>query len=232
LSTALDLIKGALRKINALANGETPPAAEAIDALSSLNRMLGSWNNSNLTVLGTKIEEFSLVANQNSYTIGDSGNFDTDVPLRVDSIYLKESDNLEYPVLIIDNQAWGRLINKDMTSPVPTHAYIDDNFPLRRIYFYPTPSEVKTVVLHNYRKLTVMSSLTTEFSLPDGYEEAIEYNLAIRLAPEYGKSISPEISTIANEALANIKRSKVKKAELGIDQALLGHGTYNILTGS
>lgn len=230
MSTALDNIKATLRLLGVLASGETPQSSEANDALSALNRMLSSWNNSRLTVFGVKIEEFTLVPNQSSYTIGDGGDFDTEVPLKIDSIFLKDGET-EYPLELIDNKKWGSLQSKTTTSSIPFMAYVDINHPLKKIYLYPTPSEAKTIVLHNYRKISAISSLVTEFVFPDGYEEAIIYNLAIRLAPEYGKSISGEISTIASQSLSAIKRANIRAIEVGVDDFLLARDGFDWRTG-
>jgi len=36
-------------------------------------------------------------------------------------------------------------------------------------------------------------------------EDAVVYNLAIRLAPEYGKQVPPDVRQIASEALRAVK---------------------------
>jgi hypothetical protein len=43
MATALDFISRALRIINVTAEGETPSAAQAADALLNLNGLLGGW---------------------------------------------------------------------------------------------------------------------------------------------------------------------------------------------
>lgn len=48
------------------------------------------------------------------------------------------------------------------------------------------------------------NNINLQTSAPDIANEAICYNLAIRLAPSFGKSLSPEILTIANDAYTNL----------------------------
>ena len=231
MSTVLEILKGSLRKIGAIAPGESLASEEASDGLQVLNQMLGGWNTQNLIMLGLEIEEFSLVAGQNSYTLGVGGDFNTAEPIRTDAAFIKYDSNTELPIQIIDNQKWGRLQAKGTESALPTHIYIDHNHPLQKVYVYPTPSEATTLILHNYRKFSSFTSLATSLSLPDGYERAIVHNLAIEMAPEYGKTVSNEVIKIASESLADIKRVNIKSNEVGVDPALISSGGYNWRTG-
>jgi hypothetical protein len=231
LSTALEIIRGSLRKLGVLAAGESLSSEEASDALRSLNSMLSSWNTQNLIMTGLEIEEFSLTSNKGSYTLGSGGELDTSIPVKTDLAFIKDSNNNEFPIELVDNKKWGEIIDKSTTSTYPSKIYIDENYPLRKVYLYPVPSESSTLILHNFRKLSQISALTTSFSLPDGYERAIEYNLCIELAPEYGKSVPAEIMKVANEALANIKRVNIQNRERKVDPALVTGGAFDIRVG-
>lgn len=230
MSTVLQIITDSLKKLGVVAPGESLDSDTAADGMRTLNQMLGGWNNNKLTVLGTEIEEFSLVANQNSYTLGSGGDFNTSVPSRTDSLFIKNG-NYEDVIEIVDAQRWGEFIDKGSTSDYPTHAYIDNNYPLRKIYLYPTPASANTLIMHNERKFSSFSSLTASVSLPDGYERAIINNLAIELASEYGKAASPDIVKIANSSLADIKRINIKPHKRRVDAALLKGGSFNIRKG-
>jgi hypothetical protein len=231
MATPKDLIKAALRKLVVLAEGEEPSNEGLTDAFSELNRMMAQWNNKNYLVLGTNIEEFSLVASQNSYTLGSGGNFNTTVPIRIDKVFIKYDSNTEIPIEIIDNNRWGEIVNKSTESNTPRKVFIDINHPLMKLYFYPTPSEVKTIILHNFRQFSAFSTTTESISLPNGYEDAIVYNLAMRLAPEYGKEPSGTIIKYAQDALSDIKRSNIRPRTVKLDSALSGSGGFDYRTG-
>ena len=70
-TTPLDLIVGALRKINALAAGETPNAQDSADALQVLNDMLELWSIDHLMVYASVENILSFVPGQYQYTIGN-----------------------------------------------------------------------------------------------------------------------------------------------------------------
>ncbi len=220
MSTILQVITDSMRELGLLAASETPRADEVQDCLRKLNDMLDSWSNESLFVYGTLFESFMLQANKNSYTMGAGGDFDTEVPIRTDAIRLKDSNNLELPVSIIDANKYGRLTVKENLSTYPKYAYIDDNHPLKTVYFYETPSQAIEVIFHNQRQLTTFTDVTTNINFPKGYRKAIVNNLAIEIAPQFGAS--PSLITIQNagKSIANIKRANKRPLEMRVDNAL------------
>ena len=53
MTTAGDIIDGSLRLLGVLAEGETPSAETAQDALAAMNQMIQSWNTERLAVFST-----------------------------------------------------------------------------------------------------------------------------------------------------------------------------------
>jgi hypothetical protein len=70
-TTALDLIVGAMRNINALEAGETPDPQESADFLIVMNDMLESWSTEKLFVFSSSEQLFIFVPGQYQYTIGN-----------------------------------------------------------------------------------------------------------------------------------------------------------------
>jgi len=70
-TTGMDLITGALRKINALEAGETPDANAAADAQQVLNDMLEMWSIDHLAVFSSVENILSWTPGQYQYTIGN-----------------------------------------------------------------------------------------------------------------------------------------------------------------
>lgn len=69
--TALDLIKGALRKINSYQSGETIAQADAQDSLDTLNDLLDSYSNDHCIIFGTNEYILQWQAGKNQYTVGN-----------------------------------------------------------------------------------------------------------------------------------------------------------------
>jgi hypothetical protein len=81
--TANDLITRAFRKGRVIGKDEVPAPDEAADALVDLNDMLDEWWIDKLAVFHINVEQFALVAGQQSYTMGAGGNFNTTRPVKV-----------------------------------------------------------------------------------------------------------------------------------------------------
>lgn len=71
MATALDIVKGALRRITSYQSGETVSAPDQQDCLDALNDLLDSWSTDELYVPGTVESILQWVPNKNQYKIGN-----------------------------------------------------------------------------------------------------------------------------------------------------------------
>jgi hypothetical protein len=71
MTTANDLITGALKFINAYAPGETLDSADSADALITLNDLLDSWSTDQASVYASGEDVLTFTAGQYQYTIGN-----------------------------------------------------------------------------------------------------------------------------------------------------------------
>ena len=71
MATALDIITGALRRINSYQPGEQIAPADVSDALTTLNDLLDSWSTDKLQIFGSNENITYWTANQNQYRIGN-----------------------------------------------------------------------------------------------------------------------------------------------------------------
>lgn len=226
MTTARQILEDASRQIGVLALGEVLTSEEANQGLRTLNRMLSLWSNKKLLVFNVAIEEFTLVSGTNSYTLGSGATFNTTVPIHISAAFIKDSAGNELPArLTFDSKEWGRVSVKSSTSQYPTLIYIDKDFPNNTVYLYPTPGAANTLILHNWRQLSSVATLTTALSFPEGYEELIMYALAQRLCPEYGKVFTQDLRILLNDAMSTIKRANMKIVQIGVDKALVNGGS-------
>jgi hypothetical protein len=135
------------------------------------------------------------------------------------------------PVRLLTLEEYASIPDKTATATYPHSLYDDGGYPQRTIKLYPVPSAAHKLVLYTKRALTQIATLNTDVSFPPGYEEMCIYNLALRLAPEYGRPVSAEIAMVAQESKANIKRANHRPALLRCDDGLTGSGAFNIYTG-
>lgn len=233
--TARDLISASLRTIGVLAAGETLGASEATDGLASLNRMIDSWSIEKLLIPNTVREVFPLVPGQKTYTMGVGGNFNTSRPTRIESVLIQLTSNspmVEIPMHLLNDDQYAGILIKDLTSTFPLYCYPEGTSPLETFNFWPVPNQADNVVVNSSKPLSQLATISSALSVPPGYEECMIYNLAIRLAPEYGRQVSEVIAALAIETKANIKRINWKPDYLRVDDALLAKpSVFNWMTG-
>lgn len=76
-----------------------------------------------------------------------------------------------------------------------------------------------------------VSSASATLPIPPEADEAVAYNLACRLAPEYGVSVVPEVMTYARDELACLRRDRLVSAPLTVRSDLpSSHSWWNITT--
>jgi hypothetical protein len=235
--TALDLITRSLKALGAVAAGETLPDDEAEDGLVALNAMLGSWNAESTMVIGELISTYTLVSGTQTYTIGSGGVFNATRPQKITQanlIYSGVTPNTRLPLDIIDYQQWSDIrILSQPSNTFPSRLYCDYNFPLATIYLWGSPGSSLQLELYTWQALTTFALLTTTFSLPPEYDEALVYNLALRLAPMYDREPSQMVMALAISSKAAIQRLNSTSPIMWPDAAVSGvtQGIFNIYSG-
>lgn len=233
MATVRDLLSRSLKLIGVLADGETASASMAQDALSTLNDMTEAWGVEGLMIYENERQVFPLVGGQSLYTMGVSGNFNTQRPNLISYAGLEltsSSPVIELPLEIITEQEWAMITDKNMSSTVPTRIYVVDSFPLKKIYVWPVPSDANNLVLYTPKQINNFASINDTILLPPGYSRAIRYNLAVELAEEYGRELRSKTYEIAITSKAEIARLNTKNQIAIPDSFGMGAG-FNVLTG-
>ena len=231
-TTTKTLVKAALRKLGAIASGEEMSANELQDALEEMNRMLDNWNTERLLVHVLTRNEWTLSSSVDQVEIGAGGSLDIVRPQRIEQgdAYIKEGDQ-EYELEVWLRDKWARITDKTTTGR-PTVLYYEASFPLGLIRLHPvTDTANYTFILYIWTLLAQVSNVEQSLALPPGYADAITHELAIRLAPEYGKTVPPAVAIGAVSTKANVKRINSQTPILRVDNALLDRGSYDIRTG-
>lgn len=232
-STVQSVIRGALRLIQAVAAGENPTGNEYVDALSTLNSMVDSWSSEKLIINATVREEFTLTVGDGRYSIGTGGDFNTSRPEFIESlmIELQSGTPQELPVSMLSIDEWNRISDKETTGSIPRSAWLEGTHPLEYVNLWPVPSVANKLVIYS-RKAISTFTLSEAISMPPGYVEALKLNLALRLAPEYGRPIDPVVMKLAMDAKENIKRKNIKPQMMVSDAAgLTGSRSFDYRTG-
>lgn len=216
---AIDLIKTAMRKKGILAEGETPTAQQANDGLQALNDVLETWSIQSYAVWGGLPETFATVAGQSTYSVGPGGDWDTDRPASVSSVYSTVQGN-DYSATAWTLAEYMGVGVKSSRSQIPARFVYVNDAPLGRVILYPTPSEAVTITIDTPRLLTQIPNIATVMTLPPAYARALQYAVAEEFGDEYGSPI--DVSGKARSTLAIIKRANRQSPVVSFDPAIMG----------
>lgn len=204
--TVLDLIKASLRL---LGYTETPTAAQAVDAREALNLLLQTWQNSGLLAL-TERQSFTVASGTAEYLIGDGQTWDGTAPISVTDAVLRDSDGIDLPVEVICERDYMAIRDKSVVMQ-PIKLFYSRSANIGTVYLWGVPDATYTLIMLGNKPFTTYTLLTAEIELPAGYLNALKYNLAIEIAPEYEAEPSAWVIKQANDKLIEIKRPNLKK---------------------
>lgn len=226
----IDLISSSARLAGILASGENLQGNEPADCLLILQQMLDEWQGDGLKIFTTQISTFPFVLGTQTYTLGTGGNFNIPRPAKIHrmgcQILSNPSQPSEVPITLLDDDGWANVRVKNISGSYPLFCYDDGSFPLRNLSFWVIPGLASNVVIYSWQPLSTWPDLAvTDVTFPPAYLQAIRYNLALMLAPEFDIQPKPEVMLIANNSLATLKEMNLPDPILRCDPGLSGTGT-------
>lgn len=225
---AQDLIRRAFRLINSAGGtGNVPDNNEADDALAWLNSMIDAWAVDGLTMYRLLRTTQNLTASTASYTIGTGGTINIARPVEIYNAGLvldrtvAATQRVEAPIRVLTNDEYARWPLKSFETTYPRGIWYDHDWSagLGLIYVLPIPDQGNSqLAIYTPVAIAEFADLaTTDYTFPPGYEECLEYNLALRLATPFGRDIPDFVQRLANASLALVKRHNIRLAEVSID---------------
>jgi hypothetical protein len=179
--------------VGAYTSTDLPRPEQLTDAASVLNIMLKAWSIEGFLWL-RQFKTITLVAGQNTYTLGPAGSPAMDRPLHIFTANRKMVGGAEIPLFNLTRADWMAIPNKT-SQGTPVQIYYDPQTINGTMYVWPTPSVgvTDTIVVDVDRQLDIMADNLNDFDFPPQWIEAITYNLAARIAPEYGLPMSERL---------------------------------------
>jgi hypothetical protein len=234
-----EFLTTALRMIGVYASGETPRAVDSVAAMAALNRLIALWNTDRLFIYTVKQSIHNFTANQQSYQMGPGG---ADFPLIPRPIKIQNwnliltsvTPNLRLPGNLLNDDQWASKKLLNLATAIPTDLYNDGGYPYSTLYFWPKPALAYQFELYTWQRLEQVADLFDALILPPGYEEALLFNLAIRLALEFQRPIDPNLREQAREAKMMIQSLNAPAPILTPDAggfSSSGISTWNPYTG-
>lgn len=195
-----DLITSSLRKLGVVASGETPSNSELNDALLALQVMLRSWAAERINVFCSTTETVVL-SGTTTFAWGTGGTIDSLRPNQLLEAIVNTSSGTVLLCKLLSEHEFSQATTVNLS------AYLEPAYPLALLYLFNLPNDAVSLTLKSVKPFTESSSFSSvleTLALPLYYEEALIYSLAVRLAPEYGKSVSAEVISMTNNAYSRL----------------------------
>lgn len=181
------VITGALRKLAVLPSGGTPSANQVSDCAASLNAIVKAFQADGMPLWKISSQSFTVVDGTSSYTVGPSQTVNCPKPLRVFQAHYTVSGGTNTPMNVYNRYDFKDLPQGSTITGTPINFYYQ---PLRTtgvITLWPTPDESTTSITFQYHSpYEDMDSASDDFDFPSEWMQALIYNLAWSMAPEYG----------------------------------------------
>jgi hypothetical protein len=210
--TRNQFIEAALRKLNVIALGQTPEAEDYTNGAVAFNALIAEFRSLGMPLWARASYTFALTLNTFSYSIGTSQTFNTPYPLKVLQAYRVDSGNTtRIPMEIQPDYNYNLYPASSGGRPIQLSYQPKVNTGTIKVWPIPDADAVanSTVTIVYQRPTEYMSSSTDTLDMPEEWYNAIIYNLASRLAPEWGiplpdrQVLDSTAEKILNRALEN-----------------------------
>lgn len=180
------VIKSALRKLGVLPSGGTPSTAQVNDAADALNALVKVFQADGMPLWKIASQTFTVTSGVSTYTVGPGLTVNIPKPLRIIQAFRAPASGNNVPLNIYNRYDYNELPNTG-TSGDPVNFYYQPLNTGGRISLWPTPdTNTTTVTFHYQSPYEDMDAAGNDFDFPSEWIQALIYNLAWVLAPEYG----------------------------------------------
>jgi len=224
MATGTTIITAAFNKVGVY----SPSAAQSASALLSLNTFISVMGAEELGYAVTG-ETLAIVANDPEYTIGSGGDLNSVRPIRIDKLFLRNSDNYDFEQEIISVTDYNEIFYKRVVAR-PEKVYFLPEYPLAKIIFESYPDTTYTAYIDSWKPLTVFATAGVTMTLPSEFEEMLIYNLAVRLGEDWDRVVRNSVMDRAEETKEIITSTYAKArppAKAKVDP-FLKRSYYNI----
>ena len=229
MTTALTLITDAMAQANLTESGQSLPSEEAQTGLRALNRLMGKW--SQMRLLIPALAQYTVTLNgAASYTIGPTGVVVGLRPIKVLSATATDAAGTDYEVHLRTQEQWDAIPLKDVDGGPPDQVWYQPTLGNGRLWVYPR-STGYTLQLDAQALVASFPSLTTDLTLPEGYEAAIVPSLADELCSTYGVQTPGDVLRRAAGAVRALKRTNSEPIRADHDLAEIGRNSFIIERG-
>lgn len=190
--TRLTLITSALRKLAVLPSGGAASTAQASDANDALNNLIKAFQADGMAVWKLSSKSFPTLSGTNTYTIGPAVTPSTTAfvapqPLKLTEAFYATVGGNNTPLNIYSRYDFMQLPSTSSGTPVNIYSQPGGYSNNTTLMLWPTPSDsTTTITVHYQAPFEDMTADANNLDFPAYWSNAIIYNLAWVLSPEYG----------------------------------------------
>jgi len=219
--TVRNLIRGACRLAGIVSQNEDITDEDLVIAKENLSALLDSWNTNPNMIWKKEVSTYPITSPQTSITLSQR-------PIRIFDVTFRIGD-VVYTTQQIDEIDFYR--TTIITAGIPRKWCWNGELILNLV-----GTGTGTIALITQPALI---DLTTDIdailTFPSGYENAIRFSLAVLLAQEYGREITPIMLSLAGDAVENLRSTNARPAITRSDASMVfgrrTSGFYNNFEG-
>lgn len=198
-----DLIKDAYANLGAVDIEDGPTPAQYAQGLRVLNSMLGSWS-TELALYGLVDEHFTLTQGKDVYTVGVGQDLNTAWAYSIESAFIRDSNSIDYQLQIISEGQYDQISDKTTGSRPEYLLYVPRGYPVGTATIFYVPDAAYELYWAAQKVIKEFTSVEDTVGIAPVYEEALRYNLSVRLALPCGVPVTQELAVLARESKAAI----------------------------
>jgi len=188
-----EVIKGALRILGVISQGETPDAAQISDGAEALNVLIKAYESEGMPVWAIKTQTITPVASSNPIVIGTSQVVNIPKPERIyQAFYTTTATNISINMSHLSQEQYWSLSNRSQEG-TPTQYYWDDKNTSGNLYLYLVPdanfASSNTITIVYQAPFADFDASTDVPDFPQYWLRALKYGLADEISMEYGYPI-------------------------------------------
>lgn len=234
MTTARDIVTLALQDAGITGQGLTPGATDINNALTRLNDMMDQWSEQRWVVYHLVATDLAMTG-ATFYTVGAGAQFNVARPSRLEAARIIQNNppapnDVGWPMELVQSMEAYNNIRLQHLGSFPRFVFLDSDYPIGKVYFWPLPSNLYTGRIITKEVLQTFASLSTVYNLPREYRRAIRFNLIEELIDAYSMPPKEGNSKRAAGALNVIRNANLQIPVLQLPAELVRPGLYNIFS--
>lgn len=204
--TRNEIISDSLQLLGVIGSGETANANDITLCSSFLNKMVKAWQAQGIHLWKETTATVTLVADTYSYTISPR-------PLNIISCRYSYASGIDRPMKKFGRAQYDNLPTKTTSTGPCTVFYYTPQLSTGVLKVWPVPTSTEadaldTLTITYIQSIEDFDDSTDNPDFPAEWLECLTYNLAVKIAPAFGITLSkmnPDIAITAQQGLAELQ---------------------------